>query len=124
MTAPHTAVLVEDDPGISRLIATILDPANYDVITVADGNDAVPLIADVQPDVVLLDIALPGRNGWEILTDLREQAGTAEIPVIVVTAHGQSGWEEKAIDLGASAYIEKPFRMRQLLDAVEAVEAD
>ena len=118
--ASETVVLVEDDPSIPRLIATVLGLEGLEVITVIDGFDAVPLIVDVMPEVVLLDIALPGRNGWDILTDLRELPETAEIPVIVVTAHGQSGWEKKAAQLGANAYIEKPFGMQELLDTVQA----
>ncbi len=117
----HKVLLIEDDPSIQSLIAEALALHDIVVACVTDGRDAIPRALDVLPDLVLLDIALPGKNGWEILAELRALDRTAHVPVIVITAHGQSDWEEAALRRGADRFIEKPFRVAMLVEEVASI---
>ena len=114
----HKVLLVEDDYGTQRVVTEALRQIDVVVEIVNDGRDAIPRALDVLPDLVLLDIALPGMNGWEILAELRALDDTANVPVIIITAHGQSGWETAAYERGADLFIEKPFRIAMLIEAV------
>ena len=114
----HKVLLVEDDYGTQRVVTEALRQIDVVVEIVNDGRDAIPRALDVLPDLVLLDIALPGMNGWEILAELRALEDTANVPVIIITAHGQSGWEAAAFERGADLFIEKPFRLTGFVAAV------
>lgn len=111
-------LLVEDDHSIQALVAQALHGHDVLVVGVEDGRDAIPRALNVQPDLVLLDIALPGMNGWDILAELRALEDTANVPVIIITAHGQSDWEVVALRRGADLFIEKPFRVAMLVKEV------
>ena len=114
----HKVLLVEDDRSIQALVTGALQPLDVIVAGVTDGRDAIPRALDVLPDLVLLDIALPGMNGWDILSELRALEETADVPVIIITAHGQSDWEAAALRRGANVFIEKPFRVAKLVETV------
>ncbi len=121
MTSPrriHKVLLVEDDPSIQALVGEALKPLDVVVVGVTDGRDALARFRDVQPDLVLLDIALPGVSGWDILAELRSIDDAAGVPVIIVTAHGQSDWEAAALRRGANLFVEKPFRIATLVGQV------
>ena len=117
----YKVLLVEDDRSIQALVAEALQPHDVVVVGVTDGRDAIPRALDVLPDLVLLDIALPGMNGWDILAELRMLEDTENVPVIIITAHGQSDWEAAALRRGATRFIEKPFRIAALVDYVTTV---
>ena len=117
----HKVLLVEDDRSIRALVTEALHPFDVVVVEVADGRDAIRRALDVQPDLVLLDIALPGMNGWDILAELRALEDTANVPVIIITAHGQSDWEAAALRRGADVFVEKPFRVATLVRQITAL---
>ena len=82
--------MVDDQPANVRLLEAILTPRGYDVPTAASGEEALDAIAESEPDLVLLDIVMPGMDGYEVCRRIREQAQTAYLPVVMITASGTS----------------------------------
>lgn len=105
-------LLVEDDLAISNFISTILIHNNYNVIKAATGKDALSLTTSHCPDLILLDLGLPDKDGIEVLKDIRNWSS---IPIIVVSARGHEREKVEALDLGADDYITKPFGTSELL---------
>lgn len=112
----RTVLIVEDDPSSGKLIASLLAARGVGSELVTDGMMALQRLRDTTPGLVILDLALPLIDGWEVLSTLHE-AGR-EIPVIVVTAHGQGDKANRARELGAKRFFEKPFVPAELTDAV------
>jgi DNA-binding response OmpR family regulator len=118
--AGHVLV-IEDEPNIIEAISFILARAGWQVDTHSNGVDAVAAVHDRAPDVVILDAMLPGRSGYDILRDLRNDPATSALPVLMLTARGQSKDREMAERAGASAFMTKPFSNSEVLDAVRAL---
>lgn len=113
-------LIVEDEPHIVLSLEILLHRAGYETVSAADGEEAMELIRRTRPDVVLLDIMLPKRNGYEICRAVKSDAALASIPVIMLTAKGQEVEILKGLELGASAYIAKPFGNAEVLESVRA----
>lgn len=108
-------LLIEDEPNITEAVRFILSRDGWQVSCHADGATAVEEVARVRPDVVVLDVMLPGRSGFDILRDIRADAGLSGLPVLMLTAKGQSKDRERAEALGASAFMTKPFSNAEVL---------
>ena len=116
-----TIVIVEDDELVREVVATALENAAHTVIAVEDGTDAIDCLWESDPDLVILDCALPGRGGLPILQELRASPKFQAIPVLILTAR-RSDWHAKlAMDTGASDYLRKPFKVRDLLNRVSTL---
>ena len=113
-----TVLLVEDEPNIIEAISFILSRDGWRVATHSNGVDAVQAIRTRRPDLVILDVMLPGRSGYDILRDLRGGEETADLPVLMLTARGQSRDRELAEAAGASRFMTKPFSNADVLEAV------
>ena len=113
-------LIVEDEPNIVLSLEILLQRAGYETVSAGDGEEAMELIRRTRPDVVLLDIMLPKRNGYEVCRAVKSDAALASIPVIMLTAKGQEVEILKGLELGASAYITKPFGNAEVLEAVRA----
>lgn len=100
--------LVEDNDDNRALIAAILDDA-FELIEFVDGPEALTGMAEARPDLVLLDISLPGMDGHEVLARLRDHEGLRELPVVALTAHAMRGDRERFLALGFDAYVGKPI---------------
>jgi two-component system, OmpR family, response regulator len=111
-------VLVEDEFNIAEAIRFLLSNEGWRVETLANGASAVEVIRNVTPDLVMLDVMLPGRSGFEILHDLRADPVTAALPVLMLTARGQSRDREMAEKAGVSRFMTKPFSNAEMLAAV------
>ena len=111
-------LVVEDEMAIARVIAAYLQKEHYEVVTVHDGAEAVEVFDRVQPHLVLLDIHLPGMDGWEILTYIREKS---VCPVIMLTALSETEQKLSGLNLGADDYITKPFVAAEVVARVNAV---
>jgi two-component system nitrogen regulation response regulator NtrX len=111
-----TLLLVDDEPQILHALAGLLQDEDFEVITAPDGETALRLVREASPDLVMLDIALPGRDGLDILQDLKEQHPT--LPVIMLSAHGSVENAVKATRLGAYDFIEKPPHADKILVSV------
>lgn len=117
-TRPLRAMIVDDVMLIQRYMADILEQVGVACTFAEDGAAALLKARHEQIDFILLDLAMPIMDGWDFLRELRANPTTADIPVFVITAHGQSGTATEVADLGAQGYLEKPFRRDQLLALV------
>jgi DNA-binding response OmpR family regulator len=119
-TAPHDelrVVLVEDDARLARLTAQYLESHGVQVFVVSRGDQAVPEVLRVRPDVVLLDLMLPGMSGNEVCRKLRERL---DVPIIVVSARNEEADRVMGLEGGADDYMNKPFSSRELLARIRA----
>jgi DNA-binding response OmpR family regulator len=113
-------LIVEDEPNIVLSLEILLRRAGYETASTADGEAALEIIRRTRPDVVLLDIMLPKRNGYEVCQAVKSDPTLSSIPVVMLTAKGQEVEILKGLELGASAYIAKPFGNAEVLEAVRA----
>ena len=116
-------LLVEDEGNILEAITFILSRAGWEVQGHGNGATALDAVRRVTPDLVVLDVMLPGRSGLEILRDLRADAATADLPVLMLTARGQAKDRETALELGATAYLTKPFSNADLVATIDRLGA-
>jgi DNA-binding response OmpR family regulator len=114
-------LLIEDEPNIIEAIKFILSREGWQVHTHCNGEDAAAVVRARAPDVLILDVMLPGRSGYDILRELREDAAMAALPVLMLTARGQSRDREMAERAGASRFMTKPFSNAEVLDAVRTL---
>lgn len=117
-------LLVEDEANILEAIGFILTRDGWDVQGHGKGETALAEIERVAPDVLVLDIMLPGRSGLEILRDLRARASMRDLPVLLLTAKGQTKDREQAMALGANAFLTKPFSNDELIATVRDLAGD
>ena len=113
-----TVLIVEDDPRTSASVALYLRHAGYDVAQAADGPAALEAAAALRPDLVVLDLMLPGLDGFEVCRTLR---AASRVPVIMLTARSLEGDKLRGLDSGADDYVTKPFSPRELVARVQAV---
>jgi two-component system phosphate regulon response regulator PhoB len=118
-TAPAQTILIcEDDQDLRQLIRVVLDGA-YRFVEAQDGSEALELALRLRPDLIILDLMLPGTSGLEVLTQLREQLPVAETRVIVLSAWGHA--DQAAISAGADRFVPKPFEPDELRSIVNEV---
>jgi len=113
-------LLIEDEPNIIEAISFILSRDGYTVHTHEDGITAMEKIIATPPDMIILDVMLPGRSGFDILKDLRGDERSAQLPVLMLTARGQTKDRDLAMRLGATEYMTKPFSNSEVRDYVRA----
>lgn len=111
-------LLIEDEPNIIEAISFILSRDGWTVHTHEDGSTALDKVRAAPPDMVILDVMLPGRSGFDILRDLRDSAETADLPVMMLTARGQSKDRDLAERLGANHFMTKPFSNQEVREQV------
>jgi DNA-binding response OmpR family regulator len=114
-------LIVEDEPNIVESLRFILERAGFDVETVSDGAEALQRVRRQPFCAVVLDIMLPGLNGFDVLKAIRADAGLSGLPVIVLTAKGQSHDRKTAEEIGASDFITKPFSNAEVVERVRNV---
>jgi DNA-binding response OmpR family regulator len=114
-------LLIEDEVNIFEAISYILSRDGWEVRGHGNGATALDEIARTNPDVLVLDVMLPGRSGLDILRDLRGAAATADLPVLMLTAKGQSKDRDLALALGADAYLTKPFSNAEMVATLRDV---
>ncbi|HEX9712240.1 MAG TPA: response regulator [Actinomycetota bacterium] len=114
-------LVVDDDRVIQQLLQVNLELEGYDVVTADNGHDALRLIKDLRPDLVLLDVMMPKLDGREVCRRIKADPSVASIPVIFLSARAQDMDINSGLDLGASAYLTKPFDPVDLLEAVGRV---
>ncbi len=112
-------LLVEDEKNIILGVRTCLDAVGYEVEVAENGEIALDAVKRKKPDLILLDLVMPKFNGFEVLDSLKSDPGTREIPVIVLTAKAGEEDRQRAIGLGAEAYMTKPFRPQELWDVIK-----
>jgi DNA-binding response OmpR family regulator len=111
-------LLIEDEPNIIEAISFILSRDGWTVHTHADGETANDRIKATPPDIIILDVMLPGKSGYDILRDLRADEATAKLPVLMLTARGQTRDRALAEKLGVTRFMTKPFSNAEVLECL------
>ena len=114
----NTILVIDDDRNILAIIEMYLKKEGYEVVTCERGDTAIEAFRKAAPSLVVLDVMLPGMDGWEVLAKLREESA---VPVIMLTAKGDTTDRIQGLDLGADDYMAKPFEAKELIARIKAV---
>jgi DNA-binding response OmpR family regulator len=114
-------LVADDDDDIRDLVAFRLDRAGYEVLRAADGQEALDLARKHRPDLAVLDVMMPKLTGYDVTRELRADAATSRIPVILLTARVQEADVARGFEAGADDYVKKPFSPQELKARVQAV---
>lgn len=112
-------LVVDDVPNVFQLIRAVLSDYEIDIRTAVDGRTGLKMAREMSPDLILLDLALPLVDGWTVLAELKSDEATRELPVVIVTAHGDSSAASRAREMGADGFISKPFRPAELRRVID-----
>jgi two-component system, cell cycle response regulator DivK len=123
MNAPSLVLIVEDNPRNLKLVRDLLDYAGYRTLEATTAEDGIELARSHRPDLVLMDVQLPGMDGVEALARLRGDAGAREVPVVAVSAFAMKEDRARFLAAGFDAYIEKPLSVREFPAQVAAILA-
>jgi CheY-like chemotaxis protein len=119
--AGASILVVDDDPEILAMLATRLGHRGYKVTTASDGHRALELAKREKPDIVLLDVMMPGKSGWEVARALKQDPVTQDIKIVMVTAIGEQVNEITSPLYGADAHIDKPFEFERLEKVIKSL---
>jgi DNA-binding response OmpR family regulator len=120
MTKPRV-LIVDDEPHIVLSLEFLLQRAGYETVSAADGEAGLAMVRQQRPDLVLLDVMMPKRNGYEVCQAIKADPDVRGVPVIMLTAKGQEVEVLKGLELGASAYVTKPFGNAEILEVIRGV---
>jgi DNA-binding response OmpR family regulator len=120
-TKPHKVLIVDDDLEILNLTRSLLRRRGFDVIEASDGDEAMRQVLENRPDLVILDVMMPGQSGWEVCRSIRETESLKATGVIMLTGVGQRMNEMTSPLYGADAYLDKPFEFEALDELVTQV---
>lgn len=112
---------VDDEPNILLSLEFILEEEGYDVHVARDGDEALEMAERIKPDLILLDVAMPRKDGYEVCRILRDSADLAKVKVVMLTAKGQPLEKKKGVEVGANLYVTKPFSAEELLQKIRTV---
>ncbi len=118
---PKTVLVIDDEPELVRLLDYNLTKAGYLALTARDGEAGLSLAREHAPDLVVLDVMMPGLDGWEVCKRLRQDPATAGVPLLMLTAKAEEGDRVLGLELGADDYVTKPFGIREFLARVKAL---
>ncbi len=119
--APRRVLVVDDEEDIRTVLRLVLTRAGYDVAEAEDGETALERIAEAAPDVVVLDVMMPGLGGYAVCQILREEPRTALLPVIMLSARTDTRSRQEGFNAGATRYLTKPLRVDELLRHLDEV---
>ncbi len=117
---PRRLLVVEDEPENRLFIGLMLRTEGYDVLEAEDGPTALSMLErEAPPELILLDVMMPGLNGWQVFERLRADGRWKQIPVVMLTALAQRADVERAVELGVDGYLTKPFEPADLIHTIE-----
>jgi len=119
-----SVLVVDDEPNIVLSLEFLMKKAGYEVRIARDGNEALEAVVEKTPDLILLDLMIPGRDGYDVCQTLRRSEEWAGIPIIMLTAKGREVEKEKGMALGANDYVTKPFSTSELTKRVKELLGD
>ena len=119
MSAEKTVLLVEDNEDNRIVYAMMLEYHGYKIIEATNGEDAIRIAHEEKPDIILMDISIPGVDGWTATQRIKENPDSQGIPIVAVTAHALPEHRERAEQLGCDGFLTKPCEPRRLLEEVE-----
>lgn len=120
----HKILIVDDEPNIVISLEFLMQQSGYEVAIARDGEEALAQMVTFQPDLVLLDVMLPLRNGFEVCQKIRENSLWNQVKVVMLSAKGREIEVSKGLALGADAYITKPFSTKDLIAQVQRLLSD
>lgn len=123
-TKKPVILIADDDPEILTMLGIRLSKKGYEVLEAVDGNQTLSLAHDHHPDLVLLDVMMPGKNGWEVAKELRADDSFANVGIVMLTAIGEKVNEMTSPLYGADAYVDKPFDFSDLEAKIKRVLED
>ena len=122
-------LIVDDEIGARTLIGIMLDRGGFEVLKAGDASEALSMLDEATPDLVILDVMMPGMDGIELCKTLRERGSTANLPILILSARGDSESVMRGMDAGATDYLPKPIlhhdlvaKVRRLLDMNTVIE--
>ncbi|MEA2675957.1 MAG: two-component system, OmpR family, alkaline phosphatase synthesis response regulator PhoP [Chloroflexota bacterium] len=121
MTGVPKVLVVDDAPDIVRLVRDYLEHAGFSVLTAANGVDAIRIARTERPDLIVLDLGLPGRDGLDVTRELRRDPMISSVPIVMLTARADESDKLVGLELGADDYVTKPFSAKELVARVRAV---
>jgi DNA-binding response OmpR family regulator len=121
MAMPKKVLIVDDEPNILLSVEFLMQREGHEVITARDGQEAVELLAAAKPDLMILDVMMPRKNGFEVCNEVRADPAFADMPILMLTAKGREAEIKKGESLGADAYITKPFSTHELVAKVQVL---
>ena len=113
------ALVVDDSITMRRVTQRLLERNGFRVVTAKDGVEAISVLQDHRPDIILLDVEMPRMDGYEFARHVRNDAGLARVPIIMVTSRVSEKHRARAIEIGVNDYLGKPYQERELLEAVQ-----
>lgn len=119
MSQLHSILIVDDDAFIRKPLEYILEQEGYEARTACDGDECMEQVRSQRPDLIILDVMMPRRDGFEICEVLKNDADLTDIPVILLTARGREADRERGMKLGAADFMTKPYSPSQLLQRIE-----
>jgi DNA-binding response OmpR family regulator len=113
-----TVLVVDDDPVILKLLEVNFEMEGFTVLTAKDGEEGIQVAQSEKPDLIVSDIMMPKKSGLELVTELKSDPGTSDIPIILLSAKAQNADVRSGMDAGADDYVTKPFEPLDLVDRV------
>jgi len=117
----RTVLVVDDEPNIVLSLQFLIEQAGYEARVASDGEAALEAIAERKPDLVVLDVMLPKRDGFDVCQSIRANPDWNDIRIVMLTAKGRDSEREKGLALGADAYITKPFSTRDAMEQIKGL---
>jgi len=114
-------LIADDEPNIVTALEFLLQRSGYDVLIARDGEEALKAVESARPDLVLLDIMMPVKSGYEICKRIRERPEWAHIKVVMLSAKGRDAEVNKGLTMGADLYVTKPFSTRELMEKIRGL---
>lgn len=115
---PKTILIVDDEPNIVLSVEFLMKRAGHEVAIARDGQEALDMLSQTKPDLMILDVMMPRKNGFEVCSEVRANPELADLPVLMLTAKGREAEMKKGLSLGADAYMTKPFSTHELVTKV------
>lgn len=121
---PQRVLIADDEPNIVASLEFLMGKCGYEVAVARNGEEALALAESFRPDLILLDVMMPLRSGYEVCQRIRDRAGGRHVRIVMLSAKGREAEVSKGLSVGADAYVTKPFSNRELVDRVAALLRD
>ncbi len=118
---PKHIIVVDDDKEVREIVTFALNCNGFEVAAASNGQQLHHLLANQVPDLIILDVMMPGQNGYQLFHSLRNNPDTQQIPIIIMTAHAENIYERISADLGAAKHVIKPFHPLDLVEKVRTL---
>jgi CheY-like chemotaxis protein len=119
LARPATVLLVEDNPHNRKIFSGMLTHAGFQVVEAEDGHKALAEVKRALPDLILMDLSIPGIDGWECARRIKADPRSRKVPIIALTAHAMRGDEESALEAGCDGYLSKPISPKKVVEEVK-----